>query len=322
MCRFVSHRASIRFIYMKFLRRLLLYVLGSFVAVSILFAAQAQPQAQQGPAGAGANAEQTKPAAPGDQGLRRAARDFLAIGAPPDPAAVERGQKIFVSTCAFCHGTNANCGEGGPDLIRSVLVLHDDNGSNIGPVILHGRPGKGMPAFASMTPAQISDIAAFLKSKSQGAANRMDYKIQNIVTGDARAGEAYFNGAGKCNTCHSPTGDLAGVASKYDAVTLQARFLFPRTHSYFRTGPQQETAPVKATVTLPSGATISGTLDHIDDFNVSLLDASGTYHSFPLDGKDAVKVELDDPLTAHAELLKTYTDADMHNVLAYLETLK
>lgn len=285
---------------------------------SILFAAQSQ----QNTAGTGANAAQTKPAAPGDQRLRRAARNFLAIGAPPDPAAVERGQKIFVSTCAFCHGTKANGGEGGPDLIRSVLVLHDDNGSNIGPVILHGRPGKGMPAFASMTPAQISDIAAFLKSKSQEAANRMDYKIQNIVTGDAKAGEAYFNGAGKCNSCHSPTGDLAGIANKYDPVALQARFLFPRIHSYFQSAPEPEATRVKATVTLPSGETISGTVEHVDDFNVSLLDASGTYHSFPLDGEDAVKVKLDDPLAAHAELLKTYTDPEMHNVLAYLETLK
>jgi cytochrome c oxidase cbb3-type subunit III len=300
---------------MKFLKWLPLCALTGLAAAA-LFA-----QSQQNTAGAGANGTQTKPAVPADQRLRRAARDFLAIGAPPDPAAVERGQKIFVSTCAFCHGTKANGGEGGPDLIRSVLVLHDNNGSNIGPVILHGRPGKGMPAFSSMTPAQISDIAAFLKSKSQEAANRMDYKIQNIVTGDAKAGEAYFNGAGKCNTCHSPTGDLAGIADKYDPVSLQARFLFPRIHSYLPTAPQPETA-VKATVTLPSGKTISGTVDHIDDFNISLVDATGNYHSFPLDGNDAVKVKLDDPLAAHAELLKTYTDADMHNVLAYLETLK
>jgi cytochrome c oxidase cbb3-type subunit III len=300
---------------MKSSKWLRLCVLASFGAAPILLAAQAQ----QSTAGAAANAAQTKPAAPGgDQGSRRAARDFLAIGAPPDPAAVDRGQKIFVSTCAFCHGTKANGGEGGPDLIRSVLVLHDDNGSDIGPVILHGRPGKGMPAFASMTPAQISDIAAFLKSKSQGAANRMDYKIQSVVTGNAKAGEVYFNGTGKCNTCHSPTGDLAGIANKYDPVALQARFLFPRTHS----SAQPETAPVKAIVTLPSGETISGTLDHIDDFNISLLDASGTYHSFPLDGNDAARVRLEDPLTAHADRLKTYTDADMHNVLAYLETLK
>jgi mono/diheme cytochrome c family protein len=309
---------------MKFLKRAPLCALIALAAGSQLFGAQTQASK---PGGAGnsplPNAGQGETPPKAAPPARRNGGDFLAIGAPPDPAAVERGKKTFVSTCAFCHGTNANGGEGGPDLIRSVLVLHDENGSNIGPVILKGRPGKGMPAFPSMTPAQISDIAAFLKSKYQGAANRMNYKILNIVTGNAKAGEAYFNGPGKCNTCHSVTGDLAGIAKKYEPVALQARFLYPesrqrrRTHSLEK-GP----GAAKVTVTVPSGGEVSGTLDHIDDFNVSLIDDSGIYHSYPLEGKDAVKMKLNDPLAAHAELLTKYTNADMHNVLAYLETLK
>jgi mono/diheme cytochrome c family protein len=254
--------------------------------------------------------------------MQEAMQKFLAIGPPPDPEAVKRGQTLFVSTCGFCHGTNATGGESGPDLVRSVIVLHDNNGSTIGPVVLKGRPDKGMPAFPSMTPEQISDIAAFLKSRTQAAANRMEYKIQNIVTGDPKAGEAFFDGAGGCNKCHSPTGDLANIADKYDPVKLQSKFLYPRSGSRSRGNAEPETAPAKVTVTLPSGKTETGILEHIDDFNVALRDADGNYHSYPLEGRDAVKAEVNDPVEAHVALLKKYTNADMHNVLAYLETLK
>jgi len=112
-----------------------------------------------------------------------------------------------------------------------VLVLDDEKGDKIGPVILEGRPQKGMPKFP-MSQAQIADISAFLRAQAQNKGNRMTYQIQNVITGDPKAGEAYFNGTGKCNSCHSPHGDLAGVATKYDAVTLQARFLYPKTFSY------------------------------------------------------------------------------------------
>jgi mono/diheme cytochrome c family protein len=295
------------------------------IGVACLLPAQT-PQAQQNttapkvpPAtGLSANGPQTTKEKP----QTRNRGDFLAIGAPPDPAAVERGKAIFVSTCGFCHGTNANGGESGPDLIRSVTVLHDENGSTIGPVVLKGRPGKGMPAFPGMTAAQISDIAAFLKSRTQAAANRMEYKIQDVVTGDPKAGEAFFNGEGTCSTCHSPKGDLAGIAAKYDAVTLQSRMLYPRTLSHSSEAHKDDSAPVTATVTLPSGQTVTGTVEHLDDFNLSLTDKAAVYRTYPLDGPDAVKIQVHDPLEAHVEQLKKYTDAELHNVLAYLETLK
>lgn len=267
------------------------------------------------------SANQGPPPAHHENAAAEAGRKFLGIGAAPDPAAVERGKTIFVSTCGFCHGSDAQGGEGAPNLVRSVLVLHDENGSTIGPVILKGRPAKGMPAFPSMTEAQISDIAAYLRSRTQAAANRMDYKIQNIVTGDAKAGEAYFNGAGKCSTCHSPTGDLAGIAKKLEPVDLQQLFLYPRGEGRRAS---KESVPSKVTVTLPTGQSFSGTLDHLDDFSVTMTDSAGAYHSWLLDGNGAggIKVVVDDPLAEHVQLLQQYTDADMHNILAYLETLK
>ena len=135
--------------------------------------------------------------------------NFLISRAVPDPAAVARGQKVFVASCGFCHGSKANGGENGPDLVRSPIALRDEHGDSLGPVILKGRPEKGMPAFA-MTDAQIKDIAAFLRSRQQAAIDRSTYAIQNVVTGDPHKGQEYFNGAGQCATCHSATGDLQG----------------------------------------------------------------------------------------------------------------
>ena len=246
---------------------------------------------------------------------------FLGIGAAPDPAAVQRGKQIFTPTCGFCHGAMATGGEGGPNLVRSVLVLHDNNGSNIGPVIMHGRPGKGMPAFSNMTPAQISDIAAYLKSRVQAAANRGSYQIQNIVTGDASAGKAYFEE--KCTTCHSATGDLAGIAKKYEPDVLQSLILLPIPPGK-KEADLPDNARATATVTNAKGDKVSGLLLHLDDFNVAVQDASGNYHSWEREGNgaDGIKVEVHNPLQAHVDLLKTIGDTDLHNVLAYLETLK
>lgn len=280
---------------------------------------------QPGPAGKPPNTGQQptqQGAAPGTANRPNPRGNFLAIGAPPDPQAVERGEKLFVTNCAFCHGTNAKGGATGPDLVRSVLVLHDEGtGKDIGPVILNGRPAKGMPKF-DFSEAQIKDIAAFLRSRNQAAANRMEYKILNINTGDPKAGEAYFNA--HCANCHSATNDLAHVASKYDAPTLQNKFLYPLERPYPGVaGPPPDPKTEKTiTVTLPSGESFSGTLDHIDDFSVAMTDSSGEYHSWLTDGANGVRVDIHDPLKAHEELLKQYTDADMHNILAYLETLK
>lgn len=311
----------------------------------VAFAAQQQQQAPQnpppepppgaangahpGPAaekknGPGARTgEAGQQAAPGANAMQEAMQKFLAIGAPPDPDAVKRGQKIFVSTCGFCHGTNANGGEKGPDLVRSVLVLHDQGtGKEIGPVIRNGRPGKGMPSFTNLSDAQIKDIAAFLLARTQAAANRGGYKILNIVTGDPKQGEAYFNA--HCSSCHSPGGDLAHIATKYDPVALQSRFLYPKTERWpGMAGPPPDPREEKTvTVTLASGKTYSGKLDHLDDFSVALVEPSGEYHSWLFETEKGINVQVHDPLKEHAELLRQYTNADMHNILAYLETMK
>jgi cytochrome c oxidase cbb3-type subunit 3 len=226
----------------------------------------------------------------------------------PDPA-IERGQKQFEQACGFCHGPDAT-GARGPDLLRSTLVAHDVKGDLIGDVIRHGRPDKGMPALP-LTDAQISDVAAFLHARAALAISSSGlpkvYAVERLLTGNAGAGKTFFNGAGGCSKCHSPNGDLDKVASKYPPLELEAHMLYP---SGLR---------ATAVVTLSSGEQIAGTVVHADDFVISLRDASGWYRSF---SRDAVKVELQDPLAAHRELLGKLTQADVHNLFAYLTTLK
>jgi len=241
--------------------------------------------------------------------------NFLVTGPTPDPEAVARGQKVYVANCGFCHGSSAKGGEGGPDLVRAVPVAHDEGGNLLGPIIQKGR--NGMPAFASMTLDQIKDISAFLRSRTQAAANRMSYTILNVVTGDAKTGESIFNQ--KCKSCHSPTGDLAGIGSKYsEPATLQNRFLYPgQGRGPFGSGPPPK--PTLVTVKLPAGKSVSGKLEYRDDFTLGMRDAEGTYHSFDT---ATVQFELKDPFAEHERLLPLYTDKEMHDILAYLVTIK
>jgi cytochrome c oxidase cbb3-type subunit 3 len=236
----------------------------------------------------------------------------------PDPASIERGQKTFIQNCGFCHGSRAKGGEKGPDLLRSVLVLDDENGQSIGHVILKGRPDKGMPKFV-MTPDQIADISNFLHDNIKSAANRDNYQILNIVAGDPKAGKAYFNGAGNCTSCHSVTGDLKGIGGKYDPVTLQDKILLPRDRWG---GAPQPKSDITVTVTMPSGEAITGRLLGVNDFNVALSDKNGGFRSFTRKDENNPKVDIHDPLRVHTDMLKSYTDENIHNLTAYMVTLK
>ena len=231
--------------------------------------------------------------------------------AAAEDSAAERGRKQFGQSCGFCHGADAT-GARGPDLVRSPLVAHDVKGDQIGEVIRNGRPDKGMPPL-QLTNEQISDIAAYLHARAAEALGSAsvpkEYPLEKLLTGNAEAGKKYFNGAGGCQSCHSVTGDLGGIATKLSPMELNARMLYPERHGQHAV----------AIVTLPSGEQIKGKLAHQDDFVVALRDESGWYRSF---SRDRVKVEIQDQLAAHRALLEKLTQADFHNLFAYLETLK
>ncbi len=230
---------------------------------------------------------------------------------PASPAtAVERGNGLFGQDCAFCHGRDAGGGETGPDLTDSELVASDVRGEKIGPVVLNGRPEHGMPAF-KVSPQEITELAAFLHQQRKKADTRPGARrgvsASDLQTGNVEAGRQYFNGAGACSSCHSPTGDLANIARRYRGLELEKRMLYPKD------------APAKVTVTLSSGKDVTGTLSYEDEFTIGLTDESGWYQSWP---KNLVKYSIHAPAEAHVELLGKYTDDDVHNLMAYLQTLR
>lgn len=247
-----------------------------------------------------------------------------------DDVAADRGKTVYIAECITCHGNKARGGnpnlpasQQGPDLIRSVVILHDRYGNEIGPYLKKGHPlQSGRPA-ASMTTAQVADLAHFLHQKVYFTLRSFPVlQIQNVLTGNAKDGAAYFNGAGKCSTCHSPTGDLAGIGKRYEPPTIQSKFLFPQTVGFGR-GPAVNPVkahPVTVTVTQANGQKMEGTLVRMDDFNVALRDSDGNYHSYTRSA--ALKVEKHDPYEAHVALLDQYTDKNIHDVVAYLESLK
>ncbi|MEO6080751.1 MAG: c-type cytochrome [Steroidobacteraceae bacterium] len=233
-----------------------------------------------------------------------------------DDTAAARGRTVYAAQCINCHGSAAKGGPNGPDLMRSTAVLKDRLGSHLAPAMRAAsasNPATASPHTAA-TPAQIVDLAHFLRDRIEAITrNRGPTEPINVLTGNSEAGRAYFNGAGRCSTCHSATGDFAGLASRtFDAVTLQQQFLFPNlTKSKKR---------VEVTVTPLAGAQVSGALVRIDNFSVSLRDAAGEYRAFSR--VPGVKVEVRDPLAVHHELLDQYTDDNIHDVVTYLWTLK
>jgi cytochrome c oxidase cbb3-type subunit 3 len=233
---------------------------------------------------------------------------------------VAAGRTLFGAQCGFCHGRDAMGGETGPDLTRSQFVAEDVRGDKIAPLLHTGRPDKGMPAF-NLSDTDIASIVAFVHDSKKRVdsleGNRRTVDVADLQTGDVQAGQRYFNGPGGCAKCHSPTGDLAGIAARYQGLQLLQRMLNP-TGGRGRGG-APPASPVRVTVTLASGQSVTGTLAHRDEFTIGLRDADGWYRSWPA---GAVRFTIDDPLEAHFDQLGKYTDKDMHDVLAYLQTLR
>lgn len=239
---------------------------------------------------------------------------------PADPAVVQRGRQIFSANCSFCHGSDARGGEGGPNLIRSEIVMDDKNGELIATVVQNGRPDKGMPKF-DLSLEEIASIAAFIHSMPVGGRAAITGTVDPLV-GDAKAGEAFFNGPGKCTSCHSVSGDLARIGAKYpDVRMLQGAMLSGGSAGRQGYAGLPESARKTVTVTLQSGEMVKGQLDQIDDFIVGLTDADGNYHSYVRHG-DSPKVTISNPLQPHLDMLRNLKDEDIHNLTAYLVTLK
>ena len=239
---------------------------------------------------------------------------------PADPTVLERGKALYGVHCNFCHGSDARGGEGGPNLLRSDMVLNDQSGELIAPVV---QGGKGEMPKLNLTNAQVSEVAAYIHSFRVGGYDISRMVPPSILVGDAKMGEATFKT--KCGSCHSAAGDLKGIGTRIaDAKQLQNGFLMPggggRGGRGGR-GPTFNVPPTTVTVTPATGPKVEGRLVRIDDFLVTLTDSEGGQRSIRRDG-DVPKVEIHDPLQPHKDLLPTYTDKQIHDITAYLVTLK
>jgi len=237
-----------------------------------------------------------------------------------DDVAAERGQITYAAECASCHGPGARGTSKGANLIRSPLMLRDRYGSAIGPLLKRGHPTPTAAPSGSLTDSQITDLSHYIWQRINDTLQGSPaYEVRDVLTGDPNAGQAYFNGEGRCSRCHSPSGDLAGYGARYRPVDIQQRFVFPSTATG-RGGSAATRPKVTVTVTMPDNARIDGVLVSLDDFHVALRDGSGEYRS--LTRTAGMKIVKHEPYAAHVELLDRLTDTAMHDVVAYLETLK
>jgi cytochrome c oxidase cbb3-type subunit 3 len=242
--------------------------------------------------------------------------------APVDPAS---GQGLFQAQCGFCHGRDATGGASGPDLTDSELVGQDVKGDKIGPVIRNGRVERGMPPFAGISDGDLAKLVTYIHTRKaeveKNPGRRRKVSVEDLSTGAVDAGRAYFQGAGGCAACHSATGDLVGIASKYRGLALLQRMLYPTAGNALAPAPgeKRKPNPATATVTLPSGETVTGPIVFRDEFGLAITDAAGRYRSWPTSD---ITFTVKNPVQAHADLLPKYTDADIHNLFAYLQTIK
>jgi cytochrome c oxidase cbb3-type subunit 3 len=224
--------------------------------------------------------------------------------------AIDPGGNLYLQNCTFCHGKDLAGGESGPDLTRSKLVAADVNGDQIGPIVRNGRAEGKMPKF-NFGEVEMADLVKFIHTQVKLAASRPGGRrgvdVADLQTGNVEAGKQYFEGAGGCSKCHSPTGDLAGIALRYQGLQLEERMLYPRG--------TKDTI----TVTQPSGEILKGTVEYQDEFVIGMRDSAGAYHSWPVTG---LKYVIDSPVQAHVDQFPKYTDDDIHNLMAYIQTLK
>jgi mono/diheme cytochrome c family protein len=268
--------------------------------------------AQEGP-GADQASPQHQPSYQNMTPEQRAAatREFLGLGAKPDREAAARGGPLFQRSCAFCHGAQAR-GATGPSLITSDVVLSDDHGEHLVPYAQKGRPDQGMPAFATIPEGKLKDIAEFLHLQVEEVANRGGYRVLNILVGDKAKGQAYIEA--HCASCHTAE-TFTHIGSRFQSPErLQRAWIWPRRSD----NPKKLT--VTATVRMPGGATLSGHVTQISDFRITLVDAEGRRQ--PIEREPGVTVEIHDPLAAHEQLVITLSNDDMHNVTAWLASLK
>lgn len=236
---------------------------------------------------------------------------------PLDAAVADRGQAVYAARCAPCHGQDARGTARGVDLVRAFSIRLDPAGARLGPYLAGGHQNGSVPAIA-LSESQTGELAMYLRTRIDFATAGRGNVAANMVIGNAKDGEAYFNGAGKCGSCHSVTGDLKGVGAKYSATMLQNRIVLARGRGPAGRGDPPEPERT-VTITLADGTALNGTLLTISDFLVTYRDSAGATRTVNRNG-DTPKVTIHDPLAAHIDNMRRMTTKQMQDLTAYLVT--
>jgi mono/diheme cytochrome c family protein len=242
---------------------------------------------------------------------------------PVDQEAHDRGRALWARECVNCHGTQARGSENGPNIIRTRTVNFDRSsptpGSVLGPFLSKGHETQSGRASASFSSDEVAALANFLRQRVNDTMRGSPvFTVGDILIGNPAAGKAFFFGGGKCAECHNETtNNLApgagtpGIGARIPRpVDLQQRMLFPTAIRGRET----------VTVTQRGETAVAGTLVEQSDFFVTLRLADGTLST--VRRTPQMKVVISNPLQAHIDLLEVITDAQMHDVVAYLEALK
>jgi len=243
--------------------------------------------------------------------------------APPE--VLERGKGIFSVNCAACHGADLRGGaRGGPNLLRSAVAMSDQHGEAILPIVRGARQDRGMPAF-NLPDTDVAAVAEYIHGVlaqsvgAQGAPSSSEVPELRVIVGNPHAGRNDF--AAKCAGCHSITKDLKGIGAKYpEPRTLQNSWVAGSDASS-RSRSGCESAQPTVVVTLANGDKLSGLLLQDNDFIVTLVKEDGTRRSITRNA-EVVSVEIHDPNEAHRKLALSLDDRTMHDITAYLATLK
>jgi mono/diheme cytochrome c family protein len=299
-----------------------LSIAAALLVIAVVCVGASAPQGPP-PQGRGAGGGTPTGPAPGRGGagaLGAGSIDTPAV----DAAAADRGRTTYAAECVSCHGATARGTDTGSNLVRSIVVLRDRYGSEVGPFLKKGHQTQSGKGSASFTDAQVTDLAHFLRQRVNDMLRGSPiFKPGNVLTGDPKAGQTFFSGAGKCASCHTATThNLAGIGGRYEPIDIQQRMLFPGSGrgGRGRAGGPPPASAVTVSVSTGSGPPVNGVLVMMDDFIVMLRDSSGVIRTFRR--TSSLNIEKNVPLAAHYALLDTITDRQIHDLVAYLESLK
>lgn len=298
------------------------------VGVAVLLGAAVHVIAQE-PAPPAEGQVPPGPGGPGGRGGRGPGRrggfpQYTRQLAPQDVLA--RGKSLYDAQCASCHAPDMRgvLDKNGPNLLQSADVYLDKQGDRVAAAIAKHDPPINLPQDdTSAIAAYIQSIQATMGGQGSPPGRNPVGLTYDILVGDPVAGQAEFTKL--CSSCHSVTGDLAGIATKYpDPRTLQNTWVGGVSgvgRGFFRGGGG---AGEDATVTMPDGQKIEGKVVRKDDFLVILTLADGTRKSIAIDN-GVPKVDVKDPQEAHKKMVLLLDDPDnknMHDITAYLATIK